>query len=193
MTELLAQVRHRVAMMLARGLLLATDDDRKVQTIQASFLSDETLTDIERFQNYGVTSHAPIGSEVLTLFLGGNRDHGISFAVGDRQYRLKGLSQGEVALYDDQGQVVHIKRNGVSIAAKNIHLNAAGTVRIEGDGVEIHGREYVQTDVQGLGERRTHDGGVDYTDDTYTLGAAIAAVEHGVDQPELASEHPDKV
>ena len=111
--------------------------------------------------------------------------------VEDRRYRLRGLAGGEVAIYDDQGQKVHIKRNGIVAEAANIYLKSAGVIRIEGDGVEIHGRAYCQRDVAGLGERRTNTGGANYQDDTYTTGAVIASTEHGIDQPALASDHPE--
>lgn len=45
--------------------------------------------------------------------------------------------------------------------------------------------------MHGFGQRRTWTGGVAYADDTYTTGAVVNATEHGLDQPDIPSDHPD--
>jgi phage baseplate assembly protein V len=189
--KLIAPLQRRVMLMIGRAVVRAIADGGGLQVLQLSGLAGEVLDGVERFQEYGFTSHPHPGAEAAVVFVGGNRSHGIVIAVDDRLYRLVGLAEGEVALYDDQGQVVHIKRNGVRVSGLNIHLVSDGVIRIEGDGVEMHGRTYVQTDVAGRGERRTHAGGTAYTDDTYTTGADVTAAEHGLNQPALPSDHPD--
>ena len=52
-------------------------------------------------------------------FLRGNRSHGVAFQVGDRRYRLYKMKEGEVALHDDQGQWIHLKRSGVLFKVPN--------------------------------------------------------------------------
>lgn len=111
-------VRDRIKMMVARGVLKAISDSGGVQTVQAGLLADEVKDGLERFQNYGFTSHPHSGAEAAIVFLGGNRDHGIVVAVDDKRYRLKGLQGGEVALYDDQGTKIVLKRgNQIEITA----------------------------------------------------------------------------
>ena len=123
---------RRIAMMCARAVLRATYDDKGVQEAQLDLLADETRTGAQRFQEYGMTSHPHPGAEVITLSLGGAREHMVVIAVDDRRYRLKALAQGEVALYDDRGAKVHLTRTGlelvdpveVRISAPKIDLNA---------------------------------------------------------------------
>jgi phage gp45-like len=43
--------------------------------------------------------------------------HPIVLVVGDRRYRLKNLQDGEVAIYDDLGQKVHLTRDGIRVDA----------------------------------------------------------------------------
>ncbi len=100
-------------MMVGRAVINLINDGLKMQELQVTLLADEVRADVERFQEYGLTSHPVPGAEAVMVSVGGNRDHGIVIAVDDRRYRLKSLTQGEVALYDDQGQAIHLKRNKV--------------------------------------------------------------------------------
>ena len=66
------------------------------------------------------------------MFLGGNRDHGLVIAVDDRRYRLTALAAGEVALYDDLGKTLVLKRNGdIVITATRVVVN--GDLEVNGD------------------------------------------------------------
>lgn len=111
--KLLNPIKRRVMLTVGRAILsAAADDSKKMQSLQISLLSDETKDDVERFQNYGFTSVPFEGAEACTVFVGGDRDHGIVIAVDDRRYRLKGLEAGEVAMYTDQDDKIVLKRDG---------------------------------------------------------------------------------
>src|SRR3989339_826236 len=158
-----APLRRRVQLMIGRAVIAAVGDGSACQTLQVTALSGEVLDGVERIQEYGFTSHPHQGAEAVLLAVGGNRSHGLVVVAGDRRYRLTGLAAGEVALHDDQGQVVHFKRDCILVHSPfNIEVNTDGILRLEGDGVEIHGRTYVQTDVHGKGQRETWTGGVNY-------------------------------
>ena len=195
---------QRIRMVAARGVVGRVDDGKKMQALQLALLADEAQDGVERFQQYGFTGVPLAGAEALVVFLGGNRDHGIVLAVDDRRYRIKGLEDGEVALYthedqgDDKHRVILRKDRKVEVHGAQILINADagegggdGVVRIEADGVEIHGRKYVQTDVHGKGSRETHVGGNAYEVDSYVQGSVVTTTEHGLDQEDIPSDHPD--
>jgi len=190
-TKILAPLKRRVFLMIGRAVVKLIDDAYGVQQLQLVGLEGEVLDRVERFQEYGFTSHPHPGAEAVLAAVGGDRAHCLVIGVEDRRYRLRGLAGGEAALYDDQGQVVHLTRNGIVIKGLNLLCQTDGIIRLDGRGVEIHGRDYVQTDVAGLGERRTHQGGTDWHDDTYTTGATITADEHGLAPPSIPSDHPE--
>ncbi|WP_299376040.1 phage baseplate assembly protein V [uncultured Kiloniella sp.] len=192
LSRLLDPLKRRVSLMVSRCVLNLIDDKTVLQELQVSALANEVLDRVERLQEYGYTSVPHPGAEAVLLTVGGDRSHSLVIAVEDRRYRLKGLKGGEVAIYDDQGQKVHIKRGGIHALAKNILLESEGIIRLEGKGVEIHGREYVQEDVKGLGKRRSHTGGTNWHDDTYTTGANITGTEHGLDMPDIPSDHYER-
>lgn len=144
---------ERIRGMIARATVSAVDDSPQAQALQLELLADETHNDVERFHDYGFTSHPLPGAEAAVAFVGGTRSHGIVLKVEDRRYRLKALAQGEVAIFDDQGQKIHLKRDGiaieshlkVSIDAPEVTVTAdtvdvtADTVTIESEAVQLGG------------------------------------------------------
>jgi len=109
--RLIAPYMRMVRMTVARGVINLVNDGLQIQELQVTLLADEVRAGVERFQEYGFTSHPIPGAEQVTVSVGGNRDHGIVIAVEDRRYRLKNLAQGEVALYTDEGDKIHLKRD----------------------------------------------------------------------------------
>ena len=106
----LERLRAGLFGLAARATVKLVADALKMQGVQLAILKDEDSPVLERFQQYGFTSHPKVGAEALVLHLGGSRDHGVVIAVDDRRYRLTALAEGEVALYDDQGSRVHLVR-----------------------------------------------------------------------------------
>lgn len=191
-TRLMQPLQRRVLLMVGRAVIEAVNDQPGVQLVNHTALNGEVKDGDERFQEYGFTSKPFPGAEDIFICVGGNRDHAIVIACEDKRYRLKGMADGEVALYDDQGQKVHLKRNGIAVESPvNILLKTDGILRLDADGIEIHGRSYVQTDVAGKGQRETNTGGANFFTDSYTTGATTDGAEHGLDQPHIPSDHPD--
>lgn len=109
--RVLQSMQRRVMLTVGRAVIRKINDDPKMQSVQAELLKGELRDNLERFQQYGFTSVPHPGAEGVAVFVGGNRDHGILVCVDDRRYRLKGMQGGEVALYTDEGDKVHLKRN----------------------------------------------------------------------------------
>lgn len=121
-----APMRRRLALMVGRCVLLTVNDSSQIQQLQVRALAGEELDRVERHQEYGFTSRPHPGAEGVMVSVGGLRGHSLVIAVEDRRYRLSGLQAGEVALYDDQNQAVHLKRSGIEITTQGP------------DGVKIH-------------------------------------------------------
>lgn len=152
--KLTAGARGRAALMVGRCILKAIGDSKSVQLVQAQLLAEEVHDDVERIQEYGFTSVPKAGAEGVVVFVGGNRDHGLVIAVEDRRYRLKGLASGEVAIYDDQGQKVHITRSGIVIdgAGRDVTIQNAPVVHVPQD--LVVGRDVIaQRDVVDHGNK----------------------------------------
>lgn len=120
--KLMAPLARRVRLMVRRAVVKLVYDDVKMQELQLAIFSGEVRDHVERWQDYGLTSSPLPGAEALVAAIGGNTDHCAVVKVDDRRYRLKNLANGEVALYDDQGQVIHLKRD------KTIHIYGCDTL-----------------------------------------------------------------
>jgi phage baseplate assembly protein V len=115
--EMLSGLEGRVRGMVARAIVRLVDDARQAQELQVDLLAGESQDAVERFQNYGLTSVPHAGAEALVVFAGGLRSHGVVLAVEDRRYRLTGLEDGEVALFDDLGNVIKLGRERIDVTA----------------------------------------------------------------------------
>ena len=113
--KMLRPIKNRISLMVSRAVLVLIDDGTTLQQLQARILGEELLDDLERFQQYGFTSVPHSGAEAIALSVGGQRSHTVVINVDDRRYRLRGLKGGEVALYDDRGQYIHLTRSGADI------------------------------------------------------------------------------
>jgi phage baseplate assembly protein V len=131
LNHMVKDARRRAMMAIARGVLNVIDDSKKAQSLQLDLLDGETADTIERFQEYGFTSVPHAGAEAVMVSVGGLRSHGIVIAVEDRRYRLTGLVGGEVAIYDDQGQKLHLQRAGILLTSPfPVTINSADHVNV---------------------------------------------------------------
>ncbi len=89
----------------------------------ASGRADELFADREYMQHYGFTSRPLAGAEIVVLAEG---NHIIAIASDDRRYRVA-VENGEVALYSDEGDVIHLKRG------REIHVASGGKVTVEAE------------------------------------------------------------
>lgn len=100
---------------VARAVLTAIDTAKKCQSASLQLIAGESRAGVEHLEPYGFTSAPREGAEAVVLFPGGDRSHCVTVVVSDRRYRLKGLSRGEVAIYDDQGQSITLTRGGIVV------------------------------------------------------------------------------
>lgn len=126
--RLLHSITNKIFLLLGRGIVKAMTSNTGTQGVQVVALSGETISDIERAEEYGFTAVPEVDSEATIGFLNGNRDQGIVLCIGDRRYRPTGLASGEVMVYDKNGSSVHLKADGsiVVTAAKDMTVTAAG-------------------------------------------------------------------
>lgn len=114
-----------------------------IKMFSASGRPDETFEKREYFQHYGFTSRPLPGAEIIIVNEG---NHYIAVASDDRNYRIA-IEEGEVALYTDEGDKIHLKRdktieivsgnklmatveNDVTISAKTAVVNALTSCQI---------------------------------------------------------------
>lgn len=140
LVRLLAPVWRRLRLIVSRGVVSLSDDGRKLQVVQLGLLAGETAA-MERFQQYGFTCRPLDGAEAIALAVGGSRGHLVAIAVDDRRYRMKNLQNGEVALYTDEGDYIHMKRGRIVkvnvgqdlevVVGNDANVTSGGTVNVD--------------------------------------------------------------
>lgn len=130
-------VARRALLACSRAVLRLTDDETALQSVQVEALAGEVLNQVEHLQPYGLSSHAPRGSDVVIVALGGQRQHSIALVATDRDKRPIGLPEGDVVLYgpddvEDPYHRVHF------MAGHVIELRSKTTVlRLEPKGMTL--------------------------------------------------------
>ncbi|PPD31135.1 MAG: hypothetical protein CTY21_12195 [Methylomonas sp.] len=101
----------RLQLLVAQGVVTLVGNE----TIQATVLDGETLTNLMRVEPYGFSNHPKPGAEAYLLFPSGDRSLGFAIVVGDKRYQAS-LLPGEVAIHDDEaGHSIKLGRNGITI------------------------------------------------------------------------------
>lgn len=140
-------MKRRLQNMIARGVVKLSNAAKKMQAVQLALLADETSEDsLEHFEPYGFTSRPLPGAEAVTVFIDGDRSHGLCLVVADRRYRMTDFKEGEVAIHDNKGQSVHLTEDGIVVKGgglpmifedtPSITFKAASFVRFETPRVE---------------------------------------------------------
>ena len=115
--------------------------------VQMQGLAGETVTG-ELAQHYGFTSAPLAGAEFIVLPIGGNSRHAVVIATEDARYRLK-IRDGEVALYSDEGDHVHLKRGRViEVVTETLLIKASTKVRFETPMIEATGEYQGEGNIQ---------------------------------------------
>ncbi|MFT9376229.1 phage baseplate assembly protein domain-containing protein [Komagataeibacter saccharivorans] len=140
---------RRVMMALGIGRQLAdTNEAPNTPTVQAALAAGEIKSDLPIVQEYGLASRPVPGSDVIVVFIGGDRSRGVVIATGDQRGRPKDLQPGEVCLFHPStGSRIWLRADGsISIAPANGKtavtgdLTASGTItgnEVEAQGIKL--------------------------------------------------------
>ncbi|TBV12749.1 phage baseplate assembly protein V [Stutzerimonas kirkiae] len=106
----------------------------------------------ELMQHYGFTSAPLPGAEYIVVPVGGNSKHAVVIASEDGRYRVA-LADGEVALYTDEGDCIHLKRGRlIEVVTETLLVKAGTKVRFETPMVEATGD--IRDATRSMGEDR---------------------------------------
>lgn len=122
-------VAHRPAF---RAVLSSLRKDTPQQLVDGTGLSDEQLRQLELFQHFGFSSAPPKDSQLIVVPLGGRTSAAVVVASEHGTYRFQLGADGEAALYNQWGDVVHLR------ADRTIHLQAQAKVLIDTSDVEVN-------------------------------------------------------
>ncbi|ABE29930.1 bacteriophage Mu Gp45 family protein [Paraburkholderia xenovorans LB400] len=115
---------------LAQGLVKLVNDSAGIQFMQVKFNPLQTIDNLPRCAEYGLTSNPPEDSDAVVAFAGGDRSNGVVIATGNAKYRMRQLSTGEVAIHDNIGQSVYLTAEGIVINGGGNPLTVTNTPKV---------------------------------------------------------------
>ncbi|KWT89361.1 MULTISPECIES: phage baseplate assembly protein V [unclassified Variovorax] len=118
---------RRMMLVVGRGRITTGNDAGMVQTQQVKIGEVEVRDNTKRVAEYGFTSMPLPGCHAVVIFVGGDRSNGVIVATNDQNHRLKNLLPGEVAIYDDLGQSVWLKRTGIEVKGAGLPIKIFDT------------------------------------------------------------------
>lgn len=132
---MIRQIWRRVQLLFSAGKSTRVLRD----TAQVSLFTDDVPPPLMHIEPYGLSYFPPGGGEVYCLFPGGDRSQGMVIVHGHKRYQMA-LVQGEIALHDDAGNYVHIRRGGIievkafsKVIADTPQVDATGNMHIAGN------------------------------------------------------------
>jgi phage baseplate assembly protein V len=140
---------RRILMIAAPVMITATDDSEAVHRVQIRVNGTPEIIDRAAvMQIYGLASHAPTGTDATAIFVAGQRSNVVIVATGNQRYRLRDQKPGEVALYTDEGDHVHLARGKIieikageecRITTKKLTIKVEDVIEIEAPRIRIKG------------------------------------------------------
>ena len=120
--------RDRLFNMVKRGVVNSVQESHPLQRIQVNLGNSDIQSNVERVQNFGLTSYPKKSAQAVTLYVNGNRDNPIIIAIDDGAYRVR-VAEGEVALYNAFGVVIKLAADGtMELGTGDNLLATAGVV-----------------------------------------------------------------
>ena len=128
-----------------------------ISLIQLGGVAGEMLQDNELMQQYGFTSHPPVGSVGIVLPLGGKTSQAVIIATEHTAYRLKYLQEGEVAVYNTFGASVILHADGsVSVnSAASVSITATDTVTVNAPLVNVPNGDVTASGISLINHKHT--------------------------------------
>ena len=123
--RVIAPISRRVLLMISRCTLNMVNDSTKTQSAQVELYDGEVHDDAQVWQQFGVSSVPPNGSEGIALFLGGERKTPLIIATENKNLRIIELESGEVVIYSGCGDTILLKSdNSIQIKTKKFSVES---------------------------------------------------------------------
>jgi phage gp45-like len=152
---------RRVMLLVRAARVNIVNDSGNIQLIQMKGGEFEIRDNMPRMAEYGFSSSPPPDSDVIAIFVGGDRSNGIVIATNHQPTRFKNLQTGEAVVYNNTGQFVYLTKDGIRIEAGgkpisiNGDVNITGTLTATGD-VVANGKSLDHHTHGGVGSGTSH-------------------------------------
>lgn len=129
----LRRMMRRIQLATGWGRVTFSDDSKSAQLLQVKLNDSETRDGTPRIAEFGFTSRPPTGSDVVIVFLAGDRTKGVVVATAHQASRPTNLQEGESMVYDFWGKSIYLTESGgiiVEAGGTPVTVNNATVVTI---------------------------------------------------------------
>lgn len=129
----LRRMMRRIQLATGWGRVTFSDDSKSAQLLQVKLNDSETRDGTPRIAEFGFTSRPPTGSDVVIVFLAGDRSKGVVVATAHQASRPTNLQEGESMVYDFWGKSIYLTESGgiiVEAGGTPVTVNNATVVTI---------------------------------------------------------------
>lgn len=124
-----------MAELIERATLTARDEDSGTRLVQCSFAGGYQRSKLEHVEPYGFTTEPFKDGETdaVVVNLNENKSHSLVVMINDHRYRLTGLQDGEVCMYDDKKRKIYLKREGIEIDGVDdpVEVHTNGDIKVK--------------------------------------------------------------
>lgn len=123
------QIRQPLFALVARG---------GSKVLQLKGFADETLQEVELFQQVGISSYIPEGARVVVIPLHGKTSRSIVVATTGGNIVIN-VDEGETCVYDQFGHSVWLKEDGTHIKGGDLFIDEGNLHVPKGDVIDKKG------------------------------------------------------
>ncbi|HCA5335523.1 TPA: phage baseplate assembly protein [Acinetobacter baumannii] len=123
LNKALKQIRQPLLALVARG---------GSKVLQLKGFAEETLQEIELFQQVGISSYVPEGARVVVIPLHGKTSRSIVVATTGGNIVIN-VDEGETCVYDQFGHSVWLKKDGTHIKGGDLFIDEGNLHVTNGD------------------------------------------------------------
>lgn len=149
LNKVLAPLQRKVMQLFRAATVLRVNDKSGIQMVQVETMLGEII-EVPRIQDFGFTSNPVKSAKAVVAAMGANTNGYVVLKVDDGRYRMTELKPGEAAMYDSQGQFIHLKEGGIiEITGLTQLVAKVPNFRVEGN-LDVTGEVTDQVDTGGL-------------------------------------------
>jgi len=120
--RMLKPIRNKIYLLISKAVIKSVSDVAgQLQIVQIDLGNDGLISEVERVQNFGFSSHPANGAQAVVACISGNREHPIVIAIDDGEYR-PAVSEGDSVMYNKNGTKITLQGNKVSVDGDTIEL-----------------------------------------------------------------------
>lgn len=127
MIDALGRLWMRLRLLVGRGRTTQVDDSKGAQVHQVRMGADELRDGTPRVAEYGFVSNPPADTDVIVVFIAGDRSNGVIIGTNNQVVRMRGLATGEVAIHDDKGRFMLLGATGIHVQGNSDPILAETT------------------------------------------------------------------